>query len=143
MQCCTCSKWAHLKCPQLSFSRFKTLKNFYSWSCPPALCGNPTPTNTVTSSSDSSSLYTPIVQYVTTSAALPPTLAFKALIPLPYTLYLIPLQPHHPLPFQAVSLLSSVSSCPLTPSGFFNGILGISEAGALKFYTLFRPTPQP
>ena len=65
VQCCIYSKWVHLKCLQLSFSRFKTLKNSHSRSGPPASCGDPTPTNTATSSSDSSSLYTSIVQYVT------------------------------------------------------------------------------
>ena len=65
VQCCIYSKWVHLKCLQLSFSRFKTLKNSHSWSSPPASCGDPTLTNTVTSSSDSSSLYTSTVQYVT------------------------------------------------------------------------------
>ena len=30
---------------------------------------------------------------------------------------------------------------PLTPSGFFNEMLGISEPGALNFYTLFRLIP--
>ena len=62
MQCCTCSKWVHLKCLPLSFSRFITLGSSHSWSCPPccisASSGDPIPTNTVISSSDFSSLYT-------------------------------------------------------------------------------------
>ena len=55
VQCCTCSKWVHLKCSQLSFSKFRDLGSFDSWSfssCP----------NTVTSSSDSSDMYTFTVQ---------------------------------------------------------------------------------
>ena len=35
VQCCTCSNWVHLKCSQLSFSRFRTLGSSHSWSCPP------------------------------------------------------------------------------------------------------------
>ena len=61
VQCCTCTNWVHLKC-SLSFSRFRTLGRSHSWSCPsccvPAFYGDPTPTSTVTSSSDSSSWYT-------------------------------------------------------------------------------------
>ena len=33
------------------------------------------------------------------------------------------------------------SSSPLTPSGFFNGMLAVSGQGALNFYTLFRLMP--
>ena len=37
VQCCTCSKWVHLKhrYSLLSFSRFRTLGSSHSWSCPP------------------------------------------------------------------------------------------------------------
>ena len=62
VQCCTYSKWVHLKCLFLSFSRFKTISSSHSWifppCCAPASSGDPTPTNSVTSSSGSSSLYT-------------------------------------------------------------------------------------
>ena len=34
VQCCTCSKWVHLRCSQLSLSKFKTLDSSYSWSSP-------------------------------------------------------------------------------------------------------------
>ena len=33
VQCCTCSKWVHLKCSLLSFSRFSTLGSSHSWNC--------------------------------------------------------------------------------------------------------------
>ena len=33
VQCCTCSKWAHLKCSPLSLSKFRTLSSSHSWSC--------------------------------------------------------------------------------------------------------------
>ena len=35
VHCCTCSKWVHLRCSLLSFSRFKTLGSSHSYSCPP------------------------------------------------------------------------------------------------------------
>ena len=41
----------------------------------------------------------------------------------------------------AVSLRLLLPLLPLTPSGFFNGILKVCEPGALNFYTLFRFTP--
>ena len=37
VQCCTCSKWVHLRCSQLFFSKFRTLDSSHSWSCPPAV----------------------------------------------------------------------------------------------------------
>ena len=55
MQCCTCSKWVHLRCSQLSLSNFRALGSSHSWSCPPCR-------NTVTPSSDSSGTYTSTVE---------------------------------------------------------------------------------
>ena len=37
VQCCTCSKWVHLRCSQLSLSKFRALGSSHSWSCPPAV----------------------------------------------------------------------------------------------------------
>ena len=37
VQCCTCFKWVHLRCSQLSLSKFRTLGSSHSWSCPPAV----------------------------------------------------------------------------------------------------------
>ena len=37
VQCCACSKWVHLRCSQLSLSKFRALGNSHSWSCPPAV----------------------------------------------------------------------------------------------------------
>ena len=66
VQCCTCSKWVHLRCSQLSLSIFRALGSSHSWSCP--LCRN-----TVNSSLDSSDLYTSTVQSgPSTNAALSP-----------------------------------------------------------------------
>ena len=94
MQCCTCSKWVHLRCSQLSLSKFGTLGSFHSWSYP--RCCVPT-RNTVTSSSDSSDMYTSTVQSSPSSAnaALSPPLVFKLLILRLPILYLLPLLPHH------------------------------------------------
>ena len=36
VQCCTCSKWVHLKFSLLSFTKFKTLGSSHSWCCAPA-----------------------------------------------------------------------------------------------------------
>ena len=36
VQCCACSKWVHLRCSQLSLSKFRALGSSHSWSCPHA-----------------------------------------------------------------------------------------------------------
>ena len=58
VQFCICSKWVHLRCSQLSFSKFRTLDSFHSSASP---CCVPT-RNTVTPSLDSSDMYTSTVQ---------------------------------------------------------------------------------
>ena len=87
VQCCTCSKWVHLRCSQLSLFQFRALGSSHSWSCPPCH-------NTVT---PSSYIYTSTVQ-----SGLPllmqhscPTLVSKPPIPHLPTFYLLPLPPHH------------------------------------------------
>ena len=60
-----------------------------------------------------------------------------SLIPLLPTLYLLPLHPHHCLVLLAV-FLHLLLPLPLTPSGFFNGMLEVSKPGALNFYTFFH-----
>ena len=37
VQCCTCSKWVHLRWSQLSLSKFRALGSSHSWSCHPAV----------------------------------------------------------------------------------------------------------
>ena len=37
VQCCTCSKWVHLRCSQLPLSKFRALGSSHFWSCPPLL----------------------------------------------------------------------------------------------------------
>ena len=65
VQCCTCSKWVHLRCSQLSLSKFRALGSSHSSSCLPCR-------NNVTASSDSSDTYTSTVQSgpASTDAAL-------------------------------------------------------------------------
>ena len=69
------------------------------------------------------------------------TFTFKPLILFPPTLYLLPLHPHHRFMLLAVSLYPRFLFPSLTPSGFFNGMLGVSKPGALKYYTLIRLIP--
>ena len=89
VQCCTCSKWVHLRCSQLSLSKFRAPGSSHSWSGPPSR-------NTVTPSSDSSDTYTSTVQSGPPLLMLHsrPTLVSKLLIPHLPILYLLPL-PHH------------------------------------------------
>ena len=97
--------------------------------CVPAFFGDPTPTSTVTSSSDSTSWYTSTAQSgpLLLMKNSHPILDFKPLILLLPTLYLLPLHPHHCFFFPFLTL-----------SRFFNGMLGVSKPGALNYYTLFR-----
>ena len=112
VQCCICSKWVHLRCSLLSFSRFKTLGTSHSWSCPPCCLpissGGPTPTNTVTSSSDTSILYPSTFLAGPSGSSLlmhsRSVLVFKPPIPFPPTLYFLSLYSHQRLMFQAVFL---------------------------------------
>ena len=110
VQCCTCFNWVHLKCSLLFFSRFRTFVSSHSWSCPsccvPTFFGDPTPTSTVTFSSNSSGWYTSTAQSgpLLLMQYSHPTLAFKPLILFPPTLHHLPMHPHHRLTLLAVSL---------------------------------------
>ena len=37
VQCCTSSKWIHLRCSQLFLSKFRVRDSYHSWSCPHAV----------------------------------------------------------------------------------------------------------
>ena len=143
MQCCTCSKWVHLKCSLLSFSRFRTLGRSYSCSyppcCIPASSGNPIPTNTVTSSKDSSSLYTTVAQPgpPSANASLPPHPRLQTFYSTFVHFVFSPSAPSPPPRAPGCFSTPPASSSPLTPSGFFNGMLEVSESGTLNFYNLF------
>ena len=138
VQCCICSKWVHLKCSQLSLSKFRTLDSSHCWSSSP--CCVPT-RNTVTLPSDSSNINTCTVQFS-------PLSANAALLPHPC------LQTSYPPSAHSVSSSSSpsppslapsclsmppASSPPMTLSGFSNGILEIFEPRALNYSTFFHP----
>ena len=134
VQCCTCFKWVHLRCSQLSLSKFRTLDSSHSWSFPSCR-------NTVTPSSDSSDMYISTVQSGPPLLMLHSgtTLVFKPLIPHLPILCLLPLSPHHRSLLLAVFLRLLSPLSPMTLSGFFNGMLEVFEPGALNYFTLFRP----
>ena len=54
-------------------------------------------------------------------------------------LYLLPLPFHHRPLLLAVFLRLLLPLLPLTLSGFFNGMLEVSEPGALNYFTFSRP----
>ena len=127
-------KWVHLRCSQLSLSKFRALGSSHSWSCFPCR-------NTVTPSSDSSDTYTSTVQ------SGPPLLMLHSrvtlvskppILHLPI-LYLLPLSLHQRPLLLAVLLRLLPPLLLLTLSGFFNGTLEVSEQGALNYFTFFRP----
>ena len=138
----------------LFFLRFKILGNFHFWKCPsscvPASSEGATPTNTMTSSSHSSSLYTSTVQIGTSGSSTNTALLLHHWVErercicrsLPSNL----LPSFHPPRIFSICTLSrswlffytSCSLFSLTCSGFFNGMLVVSEPGALNRYTLSR-----
>ena len=135
VQCCTCSKWVHLRCSQLSLSKFKALGSSHSWSCHPC-------SNTVTTSSDSSDMYTSTVQSDPPLLMYScPTLVSKPLIPHLSVLYLLPLPPHHRPLLLAVLLriLPSFPPPPVNLSGFSNGMVEVFGPGALNYFTNLHP----
>ena len=134
VQCCTCSKWIHLRCSQLFLSQFRALGSSHSWSCPPCH-------NTVTPSSDSSDTYISTVQ------SSPPS-ANAALSPHPRLQTSYPPSAHYissPFALPPPSLAPGYPSAPpafsppLTLTGFFNGMLEVFEPGALNYSTFSRP----
>ena len=90
VQCCTCSKWVHLRCSQLSLSNFRALGSSHSWSFPPC-CNTP--------SSDSSDTYTSTVEFG------PPS-ANAALLPHPHLQTSYPPSAYLISPSPALPLLS-------------------------------------
>ena len=134
VQCCTCSKWVHPRCSQLSLSHFRALGSSHSWSWPPCR-------NTVTLSSDSSGMYTSTVQsgHPSTDAALTrhPRLQTSYL---PSAHSISPSSAPSP-PSLAPGRPSTppASSPPLTLSGFLNEMLEVSVPGALNYFTFFHP----
>ena len=105
VQCCTCSKWVHLRCSQLSLFNFRALGSSHSWSCFPCR-------NTVTLSSDSSGTYTSTVQ------SGPPLLMLHSRVTLVSKppILLLPILYPLPLPFHHRPLLLTVLLRLLPPS---------------------------
>ena len=138
VKCCTCSKWVHLRCSQLSLSKFRTLNSSHSWSC--LLCCVPT-RNTVTLSSNSSDMYTSTVQSSPSSAnaaLLPHSHLQTSYPPLAHSLYSLSAPSPTSLAPGCPST-PSASSSPLTLSGLFNGILEFFKPEALNYFTFFCP----
>ena len=98
VQCCTCSKWVHLRCSQLSLSNFRAPGSSHSWSCLPCR-------NTVTPYSDSSDTYTSTVQ-----SGLPSTDAALSHHPR--------LQTYYPPSAHSISPSSAPSPLSLAPDHF-------------------------
>ena len=132
MQCCTCSKWVHLRCSQLSLSNFRALGSSHSWSCPP--CRN---TVTRTPPARIPPLWNPAPPLLMLHSCA--TLVSKLLIPHLPILYLLPLPSHHRPLLLAILLHLLPPPLPLTLSGFFNGMLEVFEPGALNYFTFFHP----
>ena len=108
LQCCACFKWVHLRCSQLSLSKFRALGSSHSWSCP--LCHNTLTPPSRTPPTRIPPLYNldPLLLLLHSRT----TLVSNSLIPRILILYLLPLPPttvsHSWLSFYASCLLSSV-----------------------------------
>ena len=135
VQCCTCSKWVHLRCSQLSLSNFRALSSSHSWSCPPAVTLWLPPPRTPPARIPP--LWNPASPLLMLHSC--PTLVSKPLIPHLPILYLLPLPSHHRPLLLAILLHLLPSLLPLTLSGFFNRMLEVFEPGALNYFTFFHP----
>ena len=137
VQCCTCSKWVHLRCSQLSLSNFRALGSSHFWSCP--FCRN-----TVTLSSVEACmppLYNLAAPLLMLHSHI--NLISKSPILLLPILYPLPLPLHHRPLLLAVLLRLLPPLLPLTLSGFFNGMLEVSVPGALNYFTFSHPSSRP
>ena len=148
VQCCTWSKWVHLRCSLLSFSKFRNSELLADLTPPP-----PPPLRPCFFRRQHYDFLVGFLQVVHLHCLIwplcplvpmqlsRPTLAFNPPIPLPPTFCLLPLHPHHRLMLLAVSLPLLLPLSPLTSSGLFNGMLAVSEPGALNYLTFFRCIP--
>ena len=117
LQCCTCSKWDHLRCSLLSVTKFKTLGSSHSWICPPCCVPASSGDNTMTSSLDSSSLYTFTVQSAPcANAAFPPNPRLQSSYP-PSAQFVSSPSAHSPPP-HAPGCLSTSPSFSSPPHSF-------------------------
>ena len=135
-----CSNWVYLKCSLLSFSKFRILGSSHSWIFPPCLFWR---SHTYQHCDFLLGLLQLIYLYC--SIWLPSANASPAPHPRLQTSYPFSAHlpsapappPHDPGCFSHLLLLLPLS----TPSGLFNGMLGVSEPGALNCYTFFRLIP--
>ena len=132
--CCTCSKWVHLRCSQLSLSQFRALGSSHSWSCLPCRI-------TVTPSSDSSDMYTSTVEssIASANAALSPHPRLQTSYPPSAHSISPPSAPSPPSLAPGHFSTPPAFSLPLILSGFFNGMLEVFELGALNYFIFYRP----
>ena len=135
MQCCTCSKWIHLRCSQLSLSKFRALGSSHTWSCLP--CRNtviPPPRTPPTCIPPLYNLAPPLLM-------LHSRVILDSKPPIPHLpiLYLLPLPLHHRPLLLAIFRCLLLPLLPLTLLGFFNGMLEVSEPGALNYFIFSRP----
>ena len=141
VQCCTCSKWIHLKCSLLFFSRFRTLDSSHSWSFPllrPCFFWR-------SHTYKHGVFLLELLQLVDLHCSI---------WPFCYRCTPAPPSPSNLLfPFRILCIFSlctlTTASCfwlflyttcfllSLTLSRFFSGMLGVSEPETLSFYTLF------
>ena len=134
VQCCACSKWLHLKCSQLSLSKFRALGSSHFCSCPPAESLWLPPRTPPTCIPPLCNLAPPLLTLLSR-----PTLVSKPLIPHLPIIYLLPLPPSPPFLAPCFPFAPPASTLPLTLSGFFNGMLEVFEPEALSYFTFFRP----
>ena len=124
-------------------ANFNRKLNLNSWICPKSCFSAFFGDNTVTFCSDSFSLYTSTVEsgLHSANAALPPHPRLQTSYP-PFVHFVSSPSVSSPPPL-ALDCLSTPpgSSSPLTPSGFLNEILAVSEPEALNCNTLFRLIP--
>ena len=121
VQCYACSKWVHLRCSQLSLSKFRALGSSHSWSC--SLCHNtvtPPPWTPPTCIPPLWNLGPPPLLMLLSRL----TLISKPLIPI-CPLYISFLFPPPPSLTPGYPSAPPAFSPPLTLSGFFNGMLEV------------------
>ena len=134
VQCCACSKWVHLRCSQLSLSKFRGLGSSHSWSCPLFR-------NTVISPPQTPPTRIPPLWNLAPPLLMlhsRPTLDSKPLISI-CPLYISSLCSPTTVPRSWLSFYTSWLLSPLTLSGFLNGMLEVFEPGALNYFTFFCP----
>ena len=137
--CCTCFKWVHLRCSQLSLSKLRALGSSHSWSCFPTV----SPLVTLCDS------LLGLLRHVYLHYTIWPPSANAALLPHPRLRTSYPPSAHSVSSSSSPSPPSLAPGCPsappasspsLTLSGFFNGMLEVFEPGALNYFTFSQPT---